>query len=761
MSKYLYDRIVNLRLFTRKLVQQSTDTTTEKDPITGDEVEKEEVTFLEQQDRMIEIKCENMLIKPNINVKFKAVQGTVVYDVIVTVINYGLIQDLLDYVYMEIDLGYRFVTGEVSLGSNLTGEEDKNAEIITISSPIFTCYQTSPNPDGETVFRGVVTGKFVTGLTRHPVYLEVNTNKGYPIMGHREETDSDGNLTSIEPVYDESKDDDGLIDQCLVPLQVFVKMLGKCILKGRYTYDPAETYDNDDGFKTELYNPAGEYLEVEVNIPDVLKNLPINVSSFSGGKITTLFALIKEANDLINKELSYVLDDTSIQFYLTWFNNKLILSSTGLPCCRQGLPKTVIRYAYSMTYQGPILKVTCPYYPTIYPGSFIQVYPGFYDASANVRTMGDVTSAALIVGEAYNESEEHIINDEEEEEPSKHYIYSVITMSVDFGTYEGNTMELLCVPVRKRYNDALEESKRCHAFMNYNDYQNEQISKWTKEDAWATLVYGKSPVPEEGAGDLQSYTYSDTAVYGAKPYALDRTLSSVSKEILGWTGYWDACSFIREKREGDPTFYYVTNVALLPNLASTEDYDNKAGIRIIKVRDANTRNNQSYPDYVALYYSQFNASTTSCTIPLCEYWPMIVALSNSLWDSGEYSDYRLAYSRSNYDPDVITLGDYIALPYAFSLGDNAESKDANSNYGDFEANAKAMAEQEVKNKDLYKISGTYALNRIIDFANTYGPIDVVGLYNIFIFLGGTFDEVIESINKLIEERDKNNEARNS
>lgn len=86
------------------------------------------------------IDCPTSGPKPNISIEYKEVEGTIVYDVILTIKNAGLNSaDIQYFNRMVITAGY----------SN---------QIITIDSPIMYAYSSSPPPDNSIVFGGITVG---------------------------------------------------------------------------------------------------------------------------------------------------------------------------------------------------------------------------------------------------------------------------------------------------------------------------------------------------------------------------------------------------------------------------------------------------------------------------------------------------------------------------------------------------------------------------------------------------------------------------
>lgn len=107
----------------------------------------------------VTIDCPTYGVKPTIEVSYKLLPNHICYQVTVKITNFSLRGDInvRELNVMEVQIGYR-------------GQQSQ-----TLKGPIFSSYQESPNPDGITVFEGVVTGESGVGLlSNKPYELQFN-----------------------------------------------------------------------------------------------------------------------------------------------------------------------------------------------------------------------------------------------------------------------------------------------------------------------------------------------------------------------------------------------------------------------------------------------------------------------------------------------------------------------------------------------------------------------------------------------------------
>jgi hypothetical protein len=103
----------------------------------------------------ITVKSSDLGIKPDIAIGFKTLQGQMCYDCTVKIKNFKCKYNIRRFKSMDITAGYR------------------DGPKLTFHSPIFSSYRESPNPDGVTVFEGVIVGSVDSLFTNRRIEIDI------------------------------------------------------------------------------------------------------------------------------------------------------------------------------------------------------------------------------------------------------------------------------------------------------------------------------------------------------------------------------------------------------------------------------------------------------------------------------------------------------------------------------------------------------------------------------------------------------------
>lgn len=115
-------------------------------------------------DKQYTVTCPAIGTKPDIGIHFETLPDHVCYGVTVKIKNFNVTFDIRNVKSMDIEAGYRTSFGGTKL-------------VRTYHSPIFTSYRESPNPDGVTVFEGVIVGSEDDLYTNREIAINFHTKK--------------------------------------------------------------------------------------------------------------------------------------------------------------------------------------------------------------------------------------------------------------------------------------------------------------------------------------------------------------------------------------------------------------------------------------------------------------------------------------------------------------------------------------------------------------------------------------------------------
>lgn len=158
----LYDKIIDIS-FNTTLNQNPDMTISEANDIVIDSTARgvstsitEVLTKAKKGDpAAIRIPVTKLGIKPDIAISFKTLQGQICYNCTVKIKNFKCSYNIRKFVSMDITAGYR------------------DGPQITFHSPIFSSYRESANPDGVTVFEGVLVGSVDSLFSNRQILIDI------------------------------------------------------------------------------------------------------------------------------------------------------------------------------------------------------------------------------------------------------------------------------------------------------------------------------------------------------------------------------------------------------------------------------------------------------------------------------------------------------------------------------------------------------------------------------------------------------------
>lgn len=126
----------------------------------ADETTRILLDVLKEQGKYLQIKIPttSLGIKPDIAIGFKTLPGQLCYNCTVKIKNFKCSYNIRRFKSMDITAGY------------------SHGPKITFHSPIFTSYRESPNPDGVTVFEGVIVGSVDSLFSNRPIVIDIYPN---------------------------------------------------------------------------------------------------------------------------------------------------------------------------------------------------------------------------------------------------------------------------------------------------------------------------------------------------------------------------------------------------------------------------------------------------------------------------------------------------------------------------------------------------------------------------------------------------------
>lgn len=103
----------------------------------------------------IRIPTTGLGVKPDIAISFKTLQGQICYNCTVKIKNFKCNYNIRKFTSMDITAGYR------------------DGPRMTFHSPIFSSYRESANPDGVTVFEGVIVGSVDSLFSNRQIIIDI------------------------------------------------------------------------------------------------------------------------------------------------------------------------------------------------------------------------------------------------------------------------------------------------------------------------------------------------------------------------------------------------------------------------------------------------------------------------------------------------------------------------------------------------------------------------------------------------------------
>lgn len=695
MSRVLYDKIVEVGFFKtwyEDVEEHSYDLDalhnityySATNTVTG-EVVKFESPSEGPEGEGFAITCPKMRLKPNIHVSLSVLPDNQYYGCTIKIINMNHLVDILSYKIMHVRIGYRYGTTD--------GIINDDARLVAeFRGPIFRSYQTTPNPDGETIFEGVIVGDVLDPFEGRPMKFTVHT------------------------VWEEIEDENGeKIKHQVAPITVhdFITLLADS-RGGNITYHPPKTDDTSEDDTSEgsekhkytsgkvvygsSYRENSEFV-AEFSCDEEIENMIINISALSGKPIENFMQLIKRASDILKEQVTNV---TGVPVSLMVLDKKLKFVAFQQGKLREGTHYVPIKFTYSASYSASILTVTAPYDPRITTGTLVKVSPNFFNG-ANITNEMDLNTDILGPAEGYIVTKEDVDGETTTNKESAGYFYTVLHMKIDFGTYDGNTMELLCLPIGLTGDK--ESSENTKSSVSNNEYI-EHLKASVDEVEARELVYGTPSEAQNFQPDifstdikLENYTLYEAGYMVKKGDTLSSIGKNIKQNFPGLSWVWHGGAYGDQDCTG-----YISSVG--PE-DSTE--------RFRGVCHKFTENRDIDP----------------AQIPASYLWPCIVAITRKYAEGNSTfaSNCALDFRGTDVDVDSITAGGLLMLPLNYRAENLAEGNDP-----DLQSSVLTL---EKDHKDLYLNCAKYAYSKMKNSkSNSYTAYDVSSLLNMFLFLGG-------------------------
>ena len=322
------------------------------------------------EDKVIQIRTPKYGLKPDISVSLNVLPSNNITSMIVTIRNMLTDIDISKAYYMTVAMGY------------------DSCGVAVYDSIIFRSYQATPNPDGEFVFEGVVTGDTVVA----------GNNMGYQ---------NNIGITEEDP---------------------FVIVWGSCGSVNLYDYVSAFLNGMDGSTwkgKTKGVRPKFRFSivnDVDDDTLNKLKNNTISVMQLTRSFSTPLSRAVYAKNVLI----AYA-DEHDIPITVVIDGNNFIIKSlqddtTVVP----SKAIDIIGYT-SASFNGALLNLTLPYYPAINAGSILRCDANYVSQVGPPNTNGN---DVLRKNESWS-------------------LYRVMKFSISFSTVRDNTMTIEAYPIKE------------------------------------------------------------------------------------------------------------------------------------------------------------------------------------------------------------------------------------------------------------------------------------------------------------------------
>ena len=372
MIRALYDRFVDMTInYTRRIQNDSTLYSRNR----GTEL----YAKIDEEHRSLTIKCPRQGLKPSITLSYKRVPQDFCYSANLTVANLWLpvAPEWVDDI--ELTIGY------------LSGEGKEYASHLKFT--VFTSYQPTPGPDGETIFECIVGSAEAELLSDQPYTLKLFNNN--------EKTKKPW---TVQEVLEKCADEAGLKLTARLTDDIVDEKTKQVISVGQRntpfsTQDiPLVSFKSTYQLINWLQQQLNDKFSPEFKILTAIFNDEVFFMALD--KEGHLVPLIEEKED--GSRVSRNVD---------------LVSSSAIP---------VLDLIENAEWNAGVLTVVAPFVPNVTPGKAFKINPSFYKASMGLpNTVARANS-----------------------QRSPTDLYSVITQNVLFSTDGENRMTLTAVPIK-------------------------------------------------------------------------------------------------------------------------------------------------------------------------------------------------------------------------------------------------------------------------------------------------------------------------